>query len=282
MTSSGTPPSQSLINAAIQSCFPEAVGGALGVGTVVVGVAGSVGVISGVAIGAPGAITAASTLSGGLSLVPVNVVDVYYSSLIPAISINGHSIPRQSLKGPLAVDTSCLAPEFNHDFTDIRDTGKTFSRGNQPYERPCGSYRIALKVKDKFDTDNVWLGMKGDEPSEWPVSYHGTAQHNALSIAEEGFQLSKGKRFLFGKGIYSTPELAVAKHYASSFAHEGTSYKCIIQNRVNPKYLKVIPKAQNGIGTYWLSAADVYVNETEFIRPYGVCLFTEGSNCTFA
>jgi len=174
---------------------------------------------------------------------------------------------------PLAVDTDCLAPEFDHDFTNIRDNNQTFCRGNQPYERPCGSYRIALKVKDKFGTDNDWLGMKGHEPSEWPVSYHGTERHNALDIAEEGFKLSKGKRFLYGRGIYSTPQLEVAKLYANSFVHEGTSYKCVIQNRVNPQYLKVFSEEVTGVGIYWLSAADQYVDEGELIRPYGLCLF---------
>jgi hypothetical protein len=130
-----------------------------------------------------------------------------------------------------------------------------------------------LKVKDKFGKDNKWLGMTGHDPHEWPVSYHGTGQHNALSIAEEGFKLSKGKRFLHGKGIYSTPELKIAKRYATTFIHNDTSYKCVIQNRVNPEYLQVIPKAETGVGIYWLSAADEDVDESEFIRPYGLCLF---------
>jgi hypothetical protein len=135
-------------------------------------------------------------------------------------------------------------------------------------------------VKDKFGVDNKWLGMTGDDPDEWPVSYHGTAQHNALEIAEEGFKLSKGQRFRFGKGIYSTPELAVAKLYAKIFVHEGTSYQCVIQNRVNPKYLKVIPTVEISVGIYWLSAADRYVDEKELIRPYDLCLFKIESNCT--
>ena len=69
-------------------------------------------------------------------------------------------------------------------------------------------------MKGQFD-DDVWLGMKGKEAGEWPVSYHGTANHNAQTIAEEGYKLSKGKRFRYGIGIYSTPEVAVAKMYAA-------------------------------------------------------------------
>lgn len=247
MAFNSSPPSLSLINAAVQSLFPAtvtAVGGAI-----------------------------ANSMRGTLALNSINIVQSYHSSLVPSISVTGQCIPRQYLDGPLGIDTSCLDSKFDHDFTNMRDNVKIFRRGNEPYERPCGTYRIALKVKDKFGRNNNWLGMTGDEPGEWPVSYHGTAQHNALDIAQVGFKLSKGKRFLYGKGIYSTPELEVAKDYANSFVHEGTSYKCVIQNRVNPKYLKVLSKEETGVGIYWLSAADKYVNESELIRPYGLCLF---------
>jgi hypothetical protein len=215
MASANNSPSQSLVNAALASL-----------------------------VGNPATLAAAAAfltpVLGSVALMTPLLVDItkaYYSSMIPSVSTTGQSTSRQLLQGPLQVDMKSLAPEFDHDFTDLHDVGKTYMRGNQPYERPCGSYRIALKVKDKFGTDNVWLGMKGSEAGEWPVSYHGTGQHNALNIAEEGYKLSKGKRFLFGKGIYSTPELSVAKLYATKFQHESTSYLCVIQNRVNPKYL---------------------------------------------
>ncbi|CAF4961706.1 unnamed protein product, partial [Rotaria sp. Silwood1] len=151
MASNGTPPSQSLINAAVRSLF-AVVGGAI------------FGLL-GVPIAATGLGIAA------LSLISVNLIKLY-ESLVPAVSGTGENIPREFLKGPLAITTDCLEPEFDCDFTNICDDGKTFRRGNQPYERPCGSYRIVLKVKDKFGTDNVWLGMKGDEPYEWLISYH--------------------------------------------------------------------------------------------------------------
>ncbi|CAF4983115.1 unnamed protein product, partial [Rotaria sp. Silwood1] len=168
MPSDNTFPSQSLINAAVQSFFAGAVG---------------------VAIGGPFMVAAAIGSA-------VNVVQIYHASLVPAVYATGDSIPRKYLRGPLQIDMDCLAPEFDYDYTNIRDNDKKFRRGNQPYERPCGSRRIALKVTDKFGPDNAWLGMKGDAPDEWPVSYHGTARHNAMNIAEGGFKLSKGKRFL--------------------------------------------------------------------------------------
>ncbi|CAF1234056.1 unnamed protein product [Adineta steineri] len=303
MAFSGAPPSQSLINAAFQSLSS----GTSTVEAATIGNAYDGGVTMGRAYG--GTVTLGNAYYGratdgdacfksarpessffggsisdrhnitsdsgrGFIISPQNLVQVYHSSFVAAVSVNGKSITKQRINGPLAVDKNCLAPDFDYDFTGICDNDKTFRRGNQPYERPCGSYRIALNVKGKFGTNNQWIGMTGDDPNEWPVSYHGTERHNALDIAEEGFKLSKGKRFMYGKGIYSTPELEVAKLYASSFAHESTSYKCVIQNRVNPKYLKVISKVETqGKGIYWLSAADQYVDEGELIRPYGLCLF---------
>ncbi|CAF1646594.1 unnamed protein product [Didymodactylos carnosus] len=116
--------------------------------------------------------------------------------------------------------------------------------------------------------------MSGTNTNEWPVSYHGTGKHNALSIAAEGFKLSKGVNFVHGKGIYSTPELEVAKLYAKEFQYENEIYICLIQNRVNPKYLQVF---QTEVGTYWLSTAPPSdqsdLLETDLIRPYALCIF---------
>ena len=50
-------------------------------------------------------------------------------------------------------------------------------------------------------------------------------------IAASGFDLQKGKRFKFGRGIYSTPDLAEAERYAKDFNWGGTSYRVIFQNR---------------------------------------------------
>lgn len=102
------------------------------------------------------------------------------------------------------------------------------------------------------------------------MSYHGTGLHNTKSIAEDGFLLSKGKRFTFGKGIYTTPDISVAELYASEFTANRKTYKVVIQNRVNPKTVKIIssytsPKTEDG-GTYWITQKE------EDIRPYGICV----------
>jgi len=189
--------------------------------------------------------------------------------------VSGQSILRQLIREPIRLDKSCRAPELDYDFTNkCDDGGKKYFRANQPYERPYGSYRIGLKVKNRFGNDNVWLDEMGTEPGEWPVSYHGTAEYNAQSIAEEGYRLDKSVRSLHRKGIYSTPEVAVAKKFATEFKHDGDSYLCIFQNRVNPKYLQVIPKEKARLGIYWLShGGEDEVDENELIRPYGICLF---------
>jgi len=158
---------------------------------------------------------------------------------------------------PLALPSDFLAPSFNFDFTNIDDNGVSFTRGKHEYRRPCGWHRIALKVDNKFDS-NIWLGSSGVD-GEWPVSYHGTAFHNSMSIAQEGFKLSKGKRFAYGYGIYSTPNIETAELYATEFYSGGGRYKVIVQNRVNPGNL-------SKFGDYWVSPAD------GDLRPYGICI----------
>ena len=113
-----------------------------------------------------------------------------------------------------------IEPKFNFDFRLIKDTGRAYSRGGVPYNRPVGFYRYGFKVLGKFKDDphDRWLEgtcRRADEwssaPGEWPVSFHGTSFKNGRSIMEEGFQLSEGQRFAFGKGIYSSPNPQVMR-----------------------------------------------------------------------
>lgn len=99
---------------------------------------------------------------------------------------------------------------------------------------------------------------------EWPVSYHGTTQENADGIARQGYLLSKGKRFKYGKGIYSTPSIEVAELYASGFKFQGKQYHVVFQNRVSPTNMETAQEAN--VGEYW-----VQPNEN-LIRPYGLCI----------
>ena len=99
------------------------------------------------------------------------------------------------------MDSSLLDPSFDFDFTTLKCDGKVYYRGDFPYYRPYGWKRYALKVTGKFENDD-WLGIPGNRThstkEEWPVSYHGTATKCAQSISDEGYKLSKGRRFKFG------------------------------------------------------------------------------------
>jgi hypothetical protein len=164
------------------------------------------------------------------------------------------------------IDDSLLDPAFDYDFTGKKDDGTVFYRGDKRYYRPYGWKRCALKVLDRY-RDNKWLGRSGhrtgSSDGEWPVSYHGTGVNVSGSIAQEGYDLSKGKRFRYGRGIYSTPSIDVAAMYAHRFEHKGERYQLVFQNRVRATDLKVI---DSGVGEYWVQPHE------DFIRPYGICI----------
>ncbi|CAJ0633579.1 9004_t:CDS:2, partial [Entrophospora sp. SA101] len=152
---------------------------------------------------------------------------------------------------------------YNYDFTNVNDGATVHIRGGVPYQRPCGWQRHALKVSGKYDNGNdQWLGTGANA---WPVSYHGTAKHNAQSIADAGSLLSKDKRFDFCYGIYTTPSVNVAELYAPEFEFGGNKYIIIIQHRVNPKNLEKI-KSTTGANDCWISKSG------EDVRPYGICI----------
>ena len=122
----------------------------------------------------------------------------------------------------------------------------------------------------KYGGDSAWLGgVKGDVrkesiDGEWPVSYHGTRRDAAEKIAAAGFDLGKGKRFKYGRGVYSTPNPAEAERYAKDFEWEGKRFKVMLQNRVNMEDTVVVPDGNNRGSEYFVTA-----NEDN-IRPYGI------------
>ncbi|CAF4041143.1 unnamed protein product [Rotaria magnacalcarata] len=175
-----------------------------------------------------------------------------------------HLVLRLRGGGESILDSSTMDPRYNYDFTNIKDENKKFTRGGEKYDRPCGWKRYAIKVSDKYE-DFVWLGQTNN-PGEWPVSYHGTGQHQAKTIAMDGFDLSKGKRFAYGHGVYSTPDINVATKYAKQFSLKGNNYLVVLQNRVNPTSLIKVSADRNGLGEYWVSPSD------KDIRPYGICI----------
>jgi len=162
------------------------------------------------------------------------------------------------------LDPAILDTRYNYDFTNMKDEGETFKRGDRTYHRPYGWMRVALNVKDKYENSDWLGGVSGNIRTEsidkeWPVTYHGTEKVSADIIAAGGYDLGKGKRFKFGKGIYSTSDPSIAEAYATTFEYKGHNYKVILQNRVNMEDTQEIKEK-----CYFVTA-----NE-ENIRPYGI------------
>lgn len=160
------------------------------------------------------------------------------------------------------IDPCDLDQGYDFDFTNVDDTGKIFKRGGREYKRPVGWMRYALNVRGKYDNDN-WLGV-GDSEEVWPVSYHGTRNYFAGSIAREGYRLDKGLVFAYGKGIYSTPQLECADlNYSKKFEFSGREYKVVLQNRVN-----LLSSQTQIVGRY-----EYFITPNDKdIRPYGVLI----------
>ena len=104
-----------------------------------------------------------------------------------------------------------------------------------------------------------------DAPGERPVSYHGSGTNEeGKNIAQYGSEQTKGKGDVYERGIFMSPDIAVAAKFASTFEHAGRSYRMVLQNRVNPEGLKMVG---GGAGEqYWIQS------KPEFVRPYGICI----------
>jgi ubiquitin len=151
-----------------------------------------------------------------------------------------------------------LDSRYDYDFTTISDNGKVYTRGGEIYNRPCGWKRIALKVLGKYENDD-WLGSN-DDKSVWPVAYHGTNLDGLKGICLNGFDLSKLKRFKFGKGHYTTPYIEIAKSFATEIRINDQRIIYIIQSRVDPR--KIIKRNDQ---RYWI------LPNNNDLRPYSIC-----------
>ena len=168
--------------------------------------------------------------------------------------------------------------KYNFDFSQMKDDGKTYMRGGYEYKRPYGWKRFGIKVKGKYEND-IWLGPDGirteQAPGEWPISYHGTNVSNARKIVETGF--TPGPGAMYGKGIYTSPSLEmVGKRHAQEFTHNGKTYKLVLQTRVNPDRLQVIPASRSSAGAdYWFFPEGDEPGKVD-VRPYGVLIREKG------
>ncbi len=176
----------------------------------------------------------------------------------------------EMLESPVTVFKVSLtefAPEYNFDFTNVVDDGKTYMRGGFKYERPYGWERFALNVVGKYGDDS-WLGPNGIRTNsavgEWPVAYHGTKGNCVAGIIGEGLKI--GSRDMYGRGIYTSPSLEIADYFAGTVTDKNrTEHKCVLQSRVDPKRFRVKYNVRNG-RDYWISP------EGNAVRPYGILL----------
>ncbi|KAI4885092.1 hypothetical protein NFI96_009464 [Prochilodus magdalenae] len=169
-----------------------------------------------------------------------------------------------------------LDPRYDHDFRHGSDSSEC-SRGGEPYSRPWGWYRFALKVLDEYPDGNTWLGSDGrrseSSPGEWPVSFHGTSIDGARGIASSHYRAEPNQ--VCGHGISSTPDIQTAERNATTFRSDktGKSYRVVMQNRINPQKRVLTEEG------YWLipvpeeTSADQEKRTVEAsIRPYGILI----------
>ena len=152
------------------------------------------------------------------------------------------------------IDQKDLNPVYNCDYTNLKDDGKVHRRGSRKYKRPYGWNRLALELGLKYGSE-AWLWEGSDD--SWAVSYHGTKKQSAEEIVKTSYDLSKGKRFSYGRGIYSSPDPSIAEKYSQAFQYQGRWYKVLLQNRVNmedTEYIEekefFLTKKQNNIIPY--------------------------------
>ncbi|XP_070702773.1 uncharacterized protein [Pempheris klunzingeri] len=223
---------------------------------------------------------------GTLSLQDQDDQDMY--SAPPALTEGASTAgPEQSLRTTMKINPKdFFHPQYDYDFTNIKDGNTKFLRGNEPYVRPCGWTRVALQVLQRYDGGDGWLGTGRDA---WPVSYHGQHMDGSLGIiltrgegpGDEPSFLEAAAASLVtketrGRGVYSTPDVRMAEKYCRKFKSkvDGKMYKVLLQNRINPErrktcqredtWLVYVPEGRNDVQTRAIVQ--------ESIRPYGLLL----------
>ena len=131
-------------------------------------------------------------------------------------------------------------------------TNENGIRGGKTYFHPVGWIGLALKIKDKYDKSNEWIGKEGKK-GEWAVAYHGVGKGNQfekiLNILNNGLKPGPNQFYSYhlnantlcrkiycGKGVYFAQEVSVAENYAEIFKLGGYNegIKFVIMARVNP------------------------------------------------
>jgi len=169
------------------------------------------------------------------------------------------------------VNKSMFDPSYDYDFRKIIDT-TVFSRGGKTYFRPCGWFRIAIKVLGRYTGGDTWLGAT-DASGVWYNAYHGTAPTNIDPITEDGLKVGgKGVPIkhgaAYGPGVYVSPLISYAKIYAPSVTVSGKNYRIVFQCRVRPGSFTEHALSSSG-NLIWVVA------DGKDVRPYGLCLLEE-------
>ena len=165
------------------------------------------------------------------------------------------------------------------------DWGKNEMRGREPYYPPEGWIGIGIKVFDQYFNDK-WIDMQNKEDEdEWVVAYHGvgrglcTKDVNGIpnNIIGMGFKAGKGQAHKncedqfhpgnkVGEGIYCTPFITTAEHFAGESEINGKKYKTVIMVRVKPSARRHCDKCEESrVHKYW-----VVNGTTDEIRPYRI------------
>jgi len=129
---------------------------------------------------------------------------------------------------------------------------KDGKRGGRIYIHPVGWIGLALKIKDKYDKSNEWIGKEGSK-GEWAVAYHGVGKGNQfgkiLNILNNGLKPGPNQFYSYhlnanslcrkiycGNGVYFASEINIAENYAEKFNLGGfqKDIKFVIMARVNP------------------------------------------------
>lgn len=223
---------------------------------------------------------------GTLSLQDPDDQDMYGSP--PALTEGPSTAgPEDSLRPTVKINPQdFFHPLYDYDFTDVKDGDRKFLRGDEPYKRPCGWNRVALRVKQRYDGGDTWLGTGKDA---WPVSYQGRNMDGSLGIIlTRAESTSDQPEFLEaaaaslvtaetrGRGIYSTPDIKMAEKYCRKFKSkvDGKTYKVVLQNRINPEKRKKCQREDVWLVYVPEGSSDVQtrVIVQESIRPYGLLL----------
>ena len=163
-------------------------------------------------------------------------------------------VKRCNLLNNLILSSNMFETKFCKNINDW--SNKDGKRGGEIYFHPRGWIGLALKIKDKYERDDIWIGNKGKE-GEWAIAYHGIGKGNEfekiLNILNNGLQKGPNqfyshhlnintlnKKIYCGHGVYLTPDIQYAEKYAENtkLGENNENFKFIVMTRVQPKRIR--------------------------------------------